>query len=65
MLPDDTFTMANYLYLGVGSKTPGSKDLLARNGIAAGAMPFTRIGDGDGAPAASRWPSPGRCFLPG
>ena len=35
MLFDDTSGIANYLYLWVGTKDPGSADLLARNGIAA------------------------------
>ena len=35
MLFDDTSGIANYLYLWVGTKTAGSTDFLARNGIAA------------------------------
>jgi hypothetical protein len=36
MLFDDTSGTPNYLYMWVGTKTAGSSDLLARNGIGAG-----------------------------
>jgi len=36
MLFDDTSGTSNYLYMWVGTKTAGSRDLLARNGIGAG-----------------------------